>query len=77
MKALMIIALMVLAGCRAHIEVVTTDPETGVTDRVTVKSARRTAISTKGVTVITGQVLINDETVQALGKTAATVVDGK
>ena len=69
MKHILIILFLLTAGCAAQIEVVSTDPQTGIIDHVTIKSARRTAVSTSTVTVLTGQVLIDDATVQALAKT--------
>lgn len=68
------ILVLLLTGCAANIQIITIDPDTGITTNITVESARRTAISTPNVTVITGQVLINDETVQVLAKEAATTV---
>jgi len=65
----LILFLFLLGGCAAQIEITTTDPETGVVDIIKLKSARRTAISTGHVTVITGQVLMDDATVAALAKT--------
>jgi hypothetical protein len=65
MKTLILTLLMLLPGCSAHISITQTAPD-GTMTEVTVDSARRTAISTAGVTVITGQVLIDDETVRAL-----------
>jgi len=67
MKWLVLICL--LAGC-SDIQVQTTDPITGAAEVITIKTPRRIAISTSKVTVVAGQVLINDETVQILAKTA-------
>lgn len=73
MKALWI--LLLLTSCAATIEIKTTDPATGIVNQVKVESARRTAISTESVTVLTGQVLINDDTVKVLAKEAAPVLN--
>ena len=67
MKPLLI--LLLLAGC-TEIQVQTTDPNTGAAETVTVKTVRRIAISSAKVTVISGQVLIDDSTVQVLAKEA-------
>jgi len=53
-----------------EVEIKTTDPVTGAVNEVRIKSMRRIAVSTPDVTVITGQVLISDETVQVLAKEA-------
>jgi hypothetical protein len=77
MKALYALVLAaVLTGCagmKAHVEITKTHPS-GVVETCVVDSARRTAVSCAGATVITGQVLINDATVQVLGKAAASIV---
>ena len=68
MKATALLLLLIfstLTACTAHIEVRDGNME------CIVDSARRTALTCGSATVITGQVLINDETVQALGSTAA------
>ena len=73
MKALWMTLL--LCSCSATIEIKTTDPETGLVEHIKVESARRTAISTGDVTVITGQVLIDDDTVKVLAKEVAPVLN--
>lgn len=77
MKALLIILAITLTSCAAHITIKWTDPESKIENTIDYNSARRAAItvSSAGVAVITGQVLINDETVQILGKEAAKVAD--
>ena len=65
-----ILLSIILAGCSATIGIIITDPESGVMTDVKYESARRAIIDvTNGdITIISGQVLINDATVQALGK---------
>ena len=70
-----LILLLLLAGCQAHIEVRLTGQ--GVIEHtITVDSVRRTMVAVDGgqVTIITGQVLIDDETVQALGREPAKII---
>jgi hypothetical protein len=49
MRRLLLLALITGfgGGCAATITITTTDPETGVVDKIDVTSARRTAISTR------------------------------
>ena len=68
-----LVLLIALAGC-SEIQVQTTDPLTGAAEVITIKTHRRIAISTSKVTVVAGQVLIDDSTVQALAKTAAPIL---
>lgn len=65
-----ILLSIILSGCVATINIKVTDPDSGVVTDVNYDSARRVAIAVADgdVTIISGQVLINDETVQALGK---------
>ena len=70
---LSIVLISLLAGCAAEIKM-TARGIYGETCETTVTTARRVAISMQGcngATVISGQVLINDETVQALGSNAS------
>jgi len=73
--ALIALTLTLLTSCQAHMSIVMTD-QWGTSREITIDSVRRTAIgmSNDEVTIITGQVAINDETVQALGKGAITVL---
>ena len=75
MKFLWIIVLLVLAGCQAHIQIDWTDPVTGAANSVVYESARKAAISAGPVTIIMGEVAINNETVQILGREAIRVAD--
>lgn len=68
MKYLPIVLLMVLAGCQAHIQIDWTDPDTGAANTVIYESARKAAITMGGVTVITGEVVVDSQTVLALGR---------
>jgi len=65
-----ILLSIILAGCTATIGIVITDPENGVMTDVRYESVRRVAIAVADgdVTIISGQVLINDETVQVLAQ---------
>jgi len=69
-----LIATLVLAAlltsCAAEIKLTVTDPDSGLMTEVNYASARRAVIAvTDGdITIISGQVLIDDATVQALGK---------
>lgn len=75
MKYLSLIFIFLLSGCAADITLTMGAnmdcPET----KLEFESARRTAISVNcgTATIITGQVTINDETVQVLGKGAIDV----
>ena len=66
-----LIILFLLTSCSGTITVKLTNPE-GISNNIEVETARRTLVSIDGaqVTIITGQVAISDETVQALGRTA-------
>jgi len=67
---MVLLAIAVLAGCTS-MTIKTFDPATGnLTGETVVDSARRFAYSDEDTTLITGQILINDETVQVLAKEA-------
>ena len=63
-----IVLALALPGCQAHIQITDGDIE------CVVDSSRRTAMTCGSATVVTGQVLINDETVQVLGKAYVPVI---
>lgn len=70
-----LIILLLLAGCRGTIEIKLTGQ--GVIEHtIKVETSRRTMVAVDGgqVTIITGQVAINDETVQALGREPAKII---
>jgi len=69
-ETIIFLAALLLTGCAATISIKTTDPVTGAANITEVKTARRVAIAVEGdkVTIISGQVLIDDATVQALGR---------
>jgi len=78
MKWLMIIVLFLLAGCAADIRMTVLDLNGAARCEVTAKTMRRIAMSMRDcteATVISGQILIDDATVQALSRDAAQVVD--
>ena len=71
MKTLLTIqAAILLQGCAGEIVIKWTDPDTNIETSVEYTSARRAAItvSSAGVSIITGQLAINDETVRVLVK---------
>ena len=74
MKYLMI--LLLLAGCSGTIEIKLTG-EGVIEHTIKVETSRRTMVAVDGgqVTVITGQVAINDETVQALGRDTVKIIE--
>ena len=70
MRALVLVLLLAcLPACTGTITVRLINPE-GISNDIQVETSRRTLVSIDGtqVTVITGQVAISDETVQALGR---------
>ena len=73
---LLLLVVVLLAGCRGTIEIKLTG-EGMIEHTIKVETSRRTMVAVDGgqVTVITGQVAINDETVQALGRDAVRIVE--
>ena len=71
-----LIILLLLVGCRGTIEIKLTG-ENLIEHTIKVETSRRTMVAVDGgqVTVITGQVAINDETVQALGRDVIKIVE--
>lgn len=70
MKKLLLIAIltMMVSGCMSTISVDYADAATGDLTQTKIKTPRRIALTTANTTIILGQVLVNDETVQALGQ---------
>ena len=70
-----LILLLLLTGCTGHISVTLTGENT-LQHTITVETARRTMVAIDGgqVTVITGQVAIDDATVQALGREIVPII---
>ncbi len=62
----LMMAALLLTGCTS---LVVTD------DGCVMESVRRVAVTCGNASVISGQILVNDETVQALGRNAVDVVD--
>jgi hypothetical protein len=72
---IMFIGLLASTGCAADIDLTMTDVECGTVE-VNYKSARKAAISMscEGITVITGEVAINNESVQVLTRVGGEVL---
>lgn len=73
MRSLLLVLL--LTGCSGTISIISTSPN-GVDNRIEIDTARRTVVALNGgeITVMTGQVAIDDSTVQALGRNAKEII---
>ena len=71
----MAVLMFLLVGCKGIITVRLNNPE-GISNDIQVETSRRTLVSIDGtqVTVVTGQVAIDDATVQALGRTVVPII---